>query len=60
MSEEEVIQPRIDKKTWGKFVTVMHRQYSVLPDVGSRSVDDVLQDVVEEASKNRDEGGDGK
>jgi len=48
MTEKEaILQPKIKEKTWGQFVVTMHRQYSVLPDVGGRSVNDVLEDVVD-------------
>jgi len=44
--EEAKIQPKIDENTWEEFVVAMHREYGVTPDVGNRSVNDVLQDVV--------------
>jgi len=48
-------RPVLDEKTWSEFVITMNQEYGVTPDVGKRSVNDVLRDVVEEVSKNRDE-----
>jgi len=48
MAEEEgSIQPRIRQKTWGQFVVMVNQEFGILPDVGSRSVNDVLEDVVD-------------
>jgi len=49
------IEKLVDEKTWSEFVITMNQEYGVTPDVGKRSVNDVLRDVVEEVSKNRDE-----
>jgi len=55
MTEEEgAIQPRIREKTWGQFVVMVNREFGILPDVGKRSVNDVLEEVTE-VLKNKDE-----
>jgi len=36
---------------------MVNREFGILPDVGSRSVDDVLEDVVEAISETDEEGG---
>jgi len=47
-------RPVLDEKTWSEFVITMNQEYGVTPDVGKRSVNDVLRDVVEEVRKNKE------
>jgi len=48
------MRPQIKEKIWGQFVVLMNQEHDVTPDVGRRSVNDVLEDVVAEIKKNRE------